>query len=486
MKKAAQKDEKARRSALRPGLCLLALILIYLITGAVVPFVRQPDPGAACMQIDPADFYSNTPCAERAAVISDNDEALLRRMQLISQARERIVLSSYDFKADESGLAVLSALYDAAQRGVQVQVVVDGLNAVTKVQYSAYFQALSAHENAEIRIYNPFKPWLPWRIMGRMHDKYLIADDSAYLLGGRNTHDAFLKNDSATLCHDWDLLVYSAQTENAASLDALNAYFSEIWGFEYTRPLPSDESLAKRARVQRAAQQLQTRYADLCREYPEYTQAPDYQALTVPVNRVTLLHNPTGLYAKEPIVFYALTELMRGAEDEVFIHTPYITCNSWMLDRLTQVCEAVEHVSLMTNSVANNANPLGSMDYYANRKNILATGLTVLEYDAGHSYHGKCLSIDERLCAVGSFNIDMRSTYIDTELMLVVDSAELNAMLRDKMEQYEARSLTLRRSLSGDIETLAPAGFEAQSIAVGRRIAEFFLHPVLKLIRFLI
>lgn len=271
--KPVQKNKEVKRHTLRLALALPVLILIYLITGATLPFLKWPAPGAACMQIHPADFYSDLPCAERAAIISDNDEALLRRLQLISQARERIILSSY-----------LSALYDAAERGVQVQIIVDGLNAVTKVQYNPYFQALSAHKNGEIRIYNSFKPWFPWRIMGRMHDKYLIADNFAYLLGGRNTHDAFLKNDSATMCHDWDMLVYTGQAEQSTSLDALHTYFSEIWEFEDTKPLSPDDSLGKRASVQRAAEALRARFADLCQEHPEYLETPDYQVLTVPVS----------------------------------------------------------------------------------------------------------------------------------------------------------------------------------------------------------
>lgn len=484
--KQMQKPKQIKRHPLRGVLGLLALILLYLVTGAIIPFLKQPEPGAACGQFNPADAYTNTPGIERAAIISDNNEAFLRRFQLISQAREQIILSSYDFKADASGLSLLAALYDAAERGVQVKIIVDGLNAVTKVQYNPYFQALSAHENGEVRIYNPFKPWLPWRLMGRMHDKYLIADDFAYLLGGRNTHDAFLKSDTESMCYDWDALLYTAQAEGVSSLDTLEAYFSQVWEKEYTKPLPADKTLGKRTRVQRAAQALRERFADLCREHPEYTEAPDYNALTVPVNQVSLLHNPTDLYAKEPVVFHAMTQLMLTAEEEVFIHTPYISCNSWMLERLTQACGKQAQVSLMTNSVANNANPLGSMDYFANRKKILATGLQLLEYDGGTSYHGKCMSIDNRLSVIGSFNLDMRSTYIDTELMLVIDSAELNRMLREKMERYEARSLIVRQSLSGDIKTIAPAGLEAQPIATGRCIAEFFLRPILKLIRFLI
>ena len=35
------------------------------------------------------------------------------------------------------------------------------------------------------------------------------------------------------------------------------------------------------------------------------------------------------------------------------------------------------------------------------------------------------LVIDNDLCAVGSYNFDLRSTYMDTELMLVIQSEEL-------------------------------------------------------------
>lgn len=77
---------------------------------------------------------------------------------------------------------------------------------------------------------------------------------------------------------------------------------------------------------------------------------------------------------------------------------------------------------MMTNSIANNGNPFGSMDYSKNKGKILGTGVQILEYDGGVSYHGKCFVIDDRLSGIGSFNWDMRSAYIDTELMLILEA----------------------------------------------------------------
>ena len=52
--------------------------------------------------------------------------------------------------------------------------------------------------------------------------------------------------------------------------------------------------------------------------------------------------------------------------------------------------------------------------------------------------------IDDRLSVVGSYNMDMRSTYQDTELMLVVDSPKLNRMIREEAERDQTYSKTMR------------------------------------------
>lgn len=91
----------------------------------------------------------------------------------------------------------------------------------------------------------------------------------------------------------------------------------------------------------------------------------------------------------------------------------------------------------MTNSVANNGNPFGSADYARNRNRILNTGIDIWEYEGGYSYHGKSILIDDDLSVIGSFNMDMRSTYLDTELMLVIRSKEINKQLEEGMMEYE-------------------------------------------------
>ena len=52
----------------------------------------------------------------------------------------------------------------------------------------------------------------------------------------------------------------------------------------------------------------------------------------------------------------------------------------------------------------------------------------------------KAVLIDERLSVVGSYNLDIRSTYLDTELMLVIDSKKLNQQIRLTEADYMEKS----------------------------------------------
>ena len=57
-----------------------------------------------------------------------------------------------------------------------------------------------------------------------------------------------------------------------------------------------------------------------------------------------------------------------------------------------------------------------------------------LNVPTGETGAGKSILIDSRLCLIGSYNLDLRSTYVDTELMVAVDSPELGRQLKGYME----------------------------------------------------
>ena len=159
--------------------------------------------------------------------------------------------------------------------------------------------------------------------------------------------------------------------------------------------------------------------------------------MTCETNKVTLLSNPTGIYGKKPVLFYELSELMKQAKERVIIHTPYVVLNGYMKRELTEIAGQVPDSRMVINSVENGDNFMASSDYLYRKNEVFNTGVQILEYDGGVSYHGKSVVIDEDMSIIGSYNMDLRSTYVDTELMLAVQSRELTEELTGYMEEME-------------------------------------------------
>ena len=123
------------------GKILLIFLIIY-IGFLVLPYVcHKKVPASYQESFDVSSFYGSGPGPERTAYIDNNDDALLWRLRLIEEAREEIILSTFDFKSDEAGKDIIAALMQASDRGVQVRVIVDGFNGVLKLTGNKYFKA---------------------------------------------------------------------------------------------------------------------------------------------------------------------------------------------------------------------------------------------------------------------------------------------------------------------------------------------------------
>ena len=114
--------------------------------------------------------------ATGATLLTTGEEALAARLNLIANAESSLVVGSYLYADDESGYTVAAALLDAADRGVKVRIVVDGLVGRLNFLGGDLGYALGTHENIEIRLYNPVNLLAPWGLSARFHEKYVIAD----------------------------------------------------------------------------------------------------------------------------------------------------------------------------------------------------------------------------------------------------------------------------------------------------------------------
>ena len=195
---------------------------------------------------------------------------------------------------------------------------------------------------------------------------------------------------------------------------------------------------------------------------------------------MSLLRGSPRAEDKAPELWDALVRLMAQGDD-VLLQTPYIICNHKMYDDLEQLA-ASRQVRVLTNAVENGANPSGCSDYLREKQNILSRGLDVYEVVCGQSLHTKTILIGDDLSAVGSFNADMRSVYLDTELMLVVESEEVNAALRQESETY----ITQSRLALHDGGTEYGARFEETALPWAKRALYGVLSVVSRPVRHLL
>ena len=418
----------------------LLLIIVVNLCAAYAPFVRLPELSAETANIveaRAAEMFEDRATGDRARIIESSVEALDERIRLIGQAQDEIIIVTYENHDGESTRDVLAAALRRASEGVKVRFLVDGIAGRFDHMGGDLFRAVASHPNVEVRFYNLINPFTPWKHMGRMHDKYLIIDDKAFMLGGRNMFDKFLgdypANDRSL---DREVLIYNADGGMDGSLGALRAYFEGMWAGEETSVFHSLKHISD-ARRQEIYDLLDARLDNIRAQRPELFAPCDYAAVTVPTQGVWLVSNPTDIYAKEPVVFGQLAAMMARARENVTIHSPYAVLNTAMRNRLRAVSESAS-LTLMINAVENGANLVGSGDYLYHRGDVLSTGAGLLEYAGGKSYHGKAVAIDDCLSVIGSFNLDLRSTYIDTELMLVIRSKAINAELRGYMDALHA------------------------------------------------
>lgn len=372
--------------------------------------------------------------ADRVLCIDDNQEALLWRLRTMEAASQELILSAYGMNEDDSGLDVMASLLHTAERGVRVRILVDGLSEFLDLRSSKPFQALAASPQVEVRIYNPVSLLKPWRLNYRMHDKYLAADDTVYILGGRNIKNLSLGDYQEKKDHDRDVLVYGTEPNAQNSIHQVKDYFESVWSLETTEPFPAPET-PDEAQLEL----LRQRRRALEETWPELLSQPDWEAITLPTHGITLLTNPIQAGNKAPELWATLMRLM-AESDAAVVQTPYLICNKVMYQDLAALTAAGKEISIITNAVESGANPWGCADYMNQKQKIRQTGAHLYEYLGGHSAHRKTVLIDDHLSLVGSFNFDMRSAYLDTELMLLIDSPELNQHLRSMAQDNMAQS----------------------------------------------
>lgn len=153
----------------------------------------------------------------------------------------------------------------------------------------------------------------------------------------------------------------------------------------------------------------------------------------------------------------ALFELIRNARQSLFIQSPYLVTTELGRTLFAGAVKRGVKVRILSNSLASTDNLPAFSGYARDREELLATGVEIYEWrpDAAvrraamastleqvkgkvpvFGVHAKTMVIDEETLVVGTFNLDPRSTNLNTECVTIVRSKALaEGVLRHMREE---------------------------------------------------
>lgn len=465
---------------------LLLVYLVYALVLSTLPHVSQPKVCNRCKARLTAGALHGTEKdgPDRIGLIENTIDAYGVRVQLVREAKKTLDIVYHSIAKGVTTDAFIWEVWQAAERGVRIRILVDDKIGLSGYEVDRAMQILYSHPGIAFKVYNPVRLMKPWTWHSLMHDKFILADGTWLLLGGRNLGDRYFAPHGYTgdVTLDRDVLVWNTNAPVQGSvLEEAAAYMRTLWELPCCqtpkRFIDKPKSSTNEIRFYKVTAKL------LSRSDPEYyTQSlGDFLNRTVPTKKVSLIHNPVNIGRKYPWVGYQLQQIALGASGRVLIQTPYATSHPKLLDTLWRSTVNAE-VAMVTNSIASSPNLPAYSNYITHRGKFLATGASIFEYQGPHSIHGKSVVIDDRLAAVGSFNLDDRSMFIDTETMLVTDSMPFAAILAGAIEDYRDQSLMV----GIDNENIENGRVPAAPVATPKKVVMGLASLLSRPLRFLI
>lgn len=378
-------------------------------------------------------------------ILDDPREAAQARVDLIQQAAQEINLLYFLARDDRITLAALAMLRDAKRRGVSdVRVIVDG-------SFHRIPKAVLAHlrdEGVEIRVYHPLTLRHPSWMIRRMHEKVIVADSARYITGGRNLGEAYFGLAKKKNYVDRDVYV-----EGASAIDA-DRHFENLWTSKHVADL--------RVRVSRmekelAAQRLDAVLDDLVRsEFITLDTNNDWSFAQKQIDAVRFLHDPIDP-EDGPKVGVRLAELIEGAEKSIVIESPYFVPTKSLRQLLTKKAGEGVRILVLTNSLRSTDGVLPQAAYLKYRRRLVRAGLDMREYKGPDPLHAKTIIIDGRVSLIGSYNIDPRSQYLNTEVLCMAEDEDIARELRASIEEHLENAWMIHPSAPGQRVSRATA-----------------------------
>lgn len=457
---------------------LAVTYILYVIAGGILSVTLRTPPEP----VDRERTFKET--SEQVTLLEYGLESFGARMNIIEEAEETLDVAYFYMEQGESVQLHYAYVLAAADRGVEVRYLLDGIFHGIRGNDRDVLRAFNAHPNIELKLYEPiFSVVLaPWRLNNRLHDKMLIADDRFAVTGGRNIGDLYYErgNVESGYSFDRDIMLMNLDGQEDGLIADMEIYYTELFDSDYSRSQDNRTLFSwEQTRAEEKAETLRAVYEDHQNAEAErdfVAQISDWIDRSVEINGGFHTHNSIERGFKQPYIWSDLLALANQAEEELFIQSPWVIPDRHMRRHLSEQEFAVGKGRLLTNGILTSVNTAGKVGNENRRGFFIDSFMDYYEFQPeGASLHMKSMVVDDRISAVGTFNFDARSTWLSTESMVVIDSEELAEQILKEAEQsylkHSVRFLPDGTYVPGDNTDLA-------DVPLWRRLMVKLLRPL--------
>jgi putative cardiolipin synthase len=384
--------------------------------------------------------------------IYEGVDSLALRLLMAERAEFSIDAQYFLIYDDLVGNAFVNALLRAADRGVRVRFLLDD---VLAKGLDPALAALDAHDNFEVRIFNPFAHRSAraldvtnlGRVTRRMHNKSFTVDNHVTIIGGRNIAGEYFDARSNEKFVDLDVFAVGPVVPEVSSM------FDTYWNHRAAVPVsafaetPENADAALTVLNEKIARSLEdieaSQYAEAVRSSILDYVASDTSALTwAPYDLV--FDSPDKSSAEtvdeSEFITHQMSDSIGEVKEELFVVTPYFVLLDDEVEMFRSLRERGVDVTVLTNSLASNNHTSVHGGYSPSRKPLLEMGVKLYELRAGldvpadkplsrdtvvSTLHAKTFVVDRKSVFIGSFNWNQRSVNRDTELGVIIHSPKI-------------------------------------------------------------
>jgi putative cardiolipin synthase len=362
----------------------------------------------------------------------DNDFAI--RHKLLKKSHRSILIQTYIFSNDPVGRKVGKILKKKRSRGLDVRLIIDAYTKFKPADRLLYYDL--ERSGVDVAGFEPIyfsgmsETSVFWvdEVNQRFHEKYFIVDDFAAVVGGRNIADEYANygNDPENQWRDQDVVLTGPIVQDVRNaFEENHQFFIER---EETRP-----ALISPPWWRRLWNKISSRKPDIKRRKDSPESRSEFKFLEFTAEDVPARFLRSRPRLNETYIYQAYIYLIRSARRSILIENAYFVPDKDLMNALADAAGRGVDVRIITNSEETNdvfqMQPITRHSYLP----LIQAGVRVYEWQGiipGHgSLHSKFAVIDDEISLIGSYNLDPRSKFLNSEDVVLIYSEEFAGKL---------------------------------------------------------